>query len=735
MRRQTAGLAILALLFASLSFAQTAPLTSGTGVPPVIRFSGTLAVPPGRVPVTFGLYADQTGGEPLWQEMQTVPVDAAGRYAVTLGALAPEGLPLALFTSGEARWLGVAADGGAELPRIALLSVPYALKAADTETVAGKPLSAFVLAGDTTGTGDDGLTYVNTRLLQGAVLGVTPMASSGSPGYLGMFTNPTDLGNSIMFQSGTSIGVNTPAPLDAMHVRFTNTGGQMTGFAVQNLGSTATSYSGMLFYDQNGALGQFQGFNNATHEYRINNIASNGSINFMIGSSSKFYVANSGNIGLGTTTPAQKLSVAGTVESTTGGFRFPDGTTQATAGTIGGVTGLTAGAGISVTGSAPSPTVSIATAGIVNAMIGSLAVANANIANVSASKITGSLPVAQVAGAATLGANTFVGTQTISGGSGTGVYGASTTGTGVEGSTASITSYAGYFYNGGGSGTSRGVGVAAFTGNGSSSDTHPGGMYYKAAGEFSGPVGIIGATSPESTSGDAIHAVAGSASGLWALRATKSGGGDYAGYFAGNVYVLGNLSASGTKPFKIDHPLDPANQYLYHYAVESPEVQNMYNGTIRLDATGAAVVTLPDYFSAINTGDYCYSVTPIGAPMPNLYIAEEIKGNTFTIAGGVAGQKVSWLVYAQRSDAWLRDHPASDVVDKPPEERGTYVYPQAYGLPESRSLTSAHDQVLNHTPPLVSPLTSTLPIMPTTSLPPAAVPGRLPSGGGAGGVR
>jgi hypothetical protein len=68
-------------------------------------------------------------------------------------------------------------------------------------------------------------------------------------------------------------------------VRFTNTNGGLTGFAVQNLGNTATSYSGMLFYDQFGALGQFQGFNNVTHEYRINNIAANGSINFMLGTS------------------------------------------------------------------------------------------------------------------------------------------------------------------------------------------------------------------------------------------------------------------------------------------------------------------------------------------------------------------------------------------------------------------------------------------------------------------
>ena len=80
-----------------------------------------------------------------------------------------------------------------------------------------------------------------------------------------------------------------------------NTNGALTGLAVQNLGNTNTSYSGMLFYDQTGALAQFQGFNNVTHEYRINNIATNASINFMTGSTSRFFVANNGNIGIGTT--------------------------------------------------------------------------------------------------------------------------------------------------------------------------------------------------------------------------------------------------------------------------------------------------------------------------------------------------------------------------------------------------------------------------------------------------
>ncbi len=40
---------------------------------------------------------------------------------------------------------------------------------------------------------------------------------------------------------------------------------------------------------------------------------------------------NGDNVGIGTTTPWQKLSVVGTIESTTGGFKFPDGTTQTTA--------------------------------------------------------------------------------------------------------------------------------------------------------------------------------------------------------------------------------------------------------------------------------------------------------------------------------------------------------------------------------------------------------------------
>jgi hypothetical protein len=102
---------------------------------------------------TFAIYKDQYEGTPLWLETQNVQADTKGNYTVQLGATKPDGLSLDLFSSGEARWLGVTVNGGQEQPRVLLLSVPYALKAADAETIGGLPPSAFVLANKTQGNG------------------------------------------------------------------------------------------------------------------------------------------------------------------------------------------------------------------------------------------------------------------------------------------------------------------------------------------------------------------------------------------------------------------------------------------------------------------------------------------------------------------------------------------------------------------------------------------------------
>ena len=125
---------------------------------------------------------------------------------------------------------------------------------------------------------------------------MTLKVSSGTTGTIGKFVNATDLGNSVLFENAGKIGLGTTTPQDFLHARFTDSIGLFTGYAVQNLSAAAAAYSGMLFFDQNGALAQFQGFNNSTHEYRINNIAAGGSINFMLGSSSKFQVRADGDV-------------------------------------------------------------------------------------------------------------------------------------------------------------------------------------------------------------------------------------------------------------------------------------------------------------------------------------------------------------------------------------------------------------------------------------------------------
>jgi hypothetical protein len=141
-----------------------------------------------------------------------------------------------------------------------------------------------------------------------------------------------------------------------------------------------------------------------------------------------------------------------------------------------------------------------------------------------------------------------------------------------------------------------------------------------------------------------------------------------------NLQVTGNLSKpQGT--FKIDHPLDPANKFLYHSFVESPDMMNIYNGVVVLNKKGEAVVQLPDYFEALNQ-DFRYQLTSIGRFMP-VYIAQKISGNRFKVAGGKPGMEVSWQVTGIRHDAYAEAHRIVVEEDKG-KERGTYLHPELF---------------------------------------------------------
>jgi hypothetical protein len=144
----------------------------------------------------------------------------------------------------------------------------------------------------------------------------------------------------------------------------------------------------------------------------------------------------------------------------------------------------------------------------------------------------------------------------------------------------------------------------------------------------------------------------------------------------GNLHVNGTLSKSSGS-FKIDHPLDPANKYLSHSFVESPDMMNIYDGVVTLDKKGTAEVQLPDWFQALNR-DFRYQLTCIGGFAP-VYVSAEIKDNKFRIAGGRAGLKISWLVTGIRHDSWAEAHRIRVEEVKPRAERGTYLHPELVG--------------------------------------------------------
>jgi len=310
---------------------------------------------------------------------------------------------------------------------------------------------------------------------------------------------------------------------------------------------------------------------------------------------------------------------------------------------------------------------------------------------------------------------------------GTGVVGVSDTGVGVEGGTLTTgTGVSGRSVNGRGvSGFSNhDDGVVGFSESGSSGVRGISGTFFATgsgtgvAGQSGSGHGVVG----ESNSGNGVRGFSDGGSGvvgvcngtgtaLWGIS-TKGAGVDaesfgwhalYArawdekfasGYFDGNVIVTGNLQKGGGG-FKIDHPLDPANKYLSHSFVESPDMKNVYDGVVTLDDNCEAEIELPDWFSSLNK-DFRYQLTAIGSPAPNLHISKQISGRTrnkkgnsssFKIAGGTSDMKVSWQVTGIRKDAWANAHRIKAEEDKSSKERGFYINPELYGKPQKKGIS------------------------------------------------
>src|SRR5579863_1453196 len=211
---------LLAPCLAFLTLAQSAAWAQNAAaeaaVPRAVNYSGTAKDADGKalagvVGATFAVYAEQSGGAALWMETQNITAATNGKYSVALGATQTAGLPPEAFNSGQGRWLGVSYNGGPEQPRVALLSVPYALEAADAQTIGGLPPSAFVLASSVAPAMEHSDTATPAAASPDTTSNVT--TSGGTVNALPLWSTTTNIQSSAITQSGSGtsakIGIGT----------------------------------------------------------------------------------------------------------------------------------------------------------------------------------------------------------------------------------------------------------------------------------------------------------------------------------------------------------------------------------------------------------------------------------------------------------------------------------------------------------------------------------------------
>lgn len=745
MRAKSLWICLIALAASSAAMA----------IPRTLNYQGVLTDPngvpiEGRHELIFRLYDVESEGEPLWSETDSITV-VHGVMNAVLGHAEPIDLDFS-----DRYWLGISVDGEAEMaPRAELTASPYAIHAALADSVLGggggiggsgtaNQVAKFTAArsignsilcdtGANVGLGA-GFTNPTCRLQihsEEAVIRLTTPAS-GAAWNDGLQIGPMT-SNSFNYdiwnreegwlRFGTSnaermaissigdVGIGTTSPAAKLHVAAY---GGLANIRLQN-----THVNGDSWEFQSGVTGW------SDHYLGIRNI--DAGLLAMV-------VRDNGNVGVGVASaPTEKLQVSGTIHSMTGGFKFPDGTVQTTAasggGGIGG--GGTAGYLPKFTGSGSTIGNSVvreAANGDIGLQVtpaatlhlhkvGETAAIRITDGNTGATPTDGleiSLPGgftdAQIwnreNGKLSLGTS-GVERIAIAAGGQVDVKSAMTVTTAVSPALWTICTLTGNThaqavygvanpapgYGFGGLFQSTGCGV-----KGEVSELTTGGQTYKGvegrAESLTGTIqGVYGYGA--SVSGGTKYGVKGFVQGPgvnYAVYGSHGGGAGtyYAGYFDGNVQVNGNFAVSGTKAFRIDHPADPANKYLNHFCVESDRAMNVYSGNAVLDAAGEAWVELPAYFDAVNR-EPRYQLTCLGEFAP-VFVAERIAENRFKIAGGQPGLEVSWQVTAVRSDAAAEKYRLPAEQEKPAEERGRYMNPELYGMPESMRIGASESE-------------------------------------------
>jgi hypothetical protein len=661
----------LALCIVATVMAQSPPAFNYQAV---VRNGSGAVVASTAVKFKFSIHDVNPGGTIVYQETQSVTTSAFGLANTTVGTGASTGTGgafTAISWGAGAKYLQVEIDptGGSsytDMGTSQLMSVPYALYAANSgggATGATGPAGANGSAGPTGPTGPQG------------IAGATGPTGSGG-GATGA-TGPTGPTGATGSGGGATGATGPTGPTGA-----TGSGGGATGATGPNGLNGTNGNNGAT-----GATGPTGPAGAGTVSGTLNTIAKFTPNGTSVGNSLMF--DNGTGVGIGTTTPTSKLAVISSSTTVPAVFINMTSTTGAASisalsvannsktGNGVGIRGSHAGRGIGVLGTADSAGTGVL--GLSNAPGG---------VGVNGNAAAGNATAYSFAGAFETNPTTF----------GVGVLGACDTG------------YGGVFRSTGGvalATTSFGnVGIGTLAPNPNShmhihaEPSYPYGTMLEIedtnVSNFTNQLGINNATGGfninsnktgvnvanffskvrTGSSTPTMQITGDMSAGTATLQVNATATQAKAAQFNGDVAIAGSISkSSGT--FKIDHPLDPANKFLIHSFVESPDMMNVYNGNVTTDASGKAVVTLPSYFQAENK-DFRYQLTAMGV-FAQAIVAQEVTNNTFTIMTDKPNVKVSWQVTGIRQDAYANAHRIVDEVVKTGDEKGRYLHPELFG--------------------------------------------------------
>ena len=622
------------------------PQTAIGNVPRLIRFSGvaqdeTHNPTTGVMGITFSLYKDQQGGGPLWVETQNVQADANGHYTVLLGSANTEGMPLELFSSGEAHWLGVQIEGQPEHARVLLVSVPYALKAYEAETLSGRSISDFVLLNKTASSSSNAT--------------ATPVGSNGTSGSSSPRIDndgPTNFAGAnatqivSVTQSGSGLGLSATAHTLAA-VAGTITGKSNT--AVYGLASNTSKGSdaagvtgqanteagpGVAGYTSSpqgtGVVGVATATSGGTGVSGIAN-ATTGAVNGVSGqtaSTGQFAAGVSGSEFA--TTGQQVYGVNGYNASAGLEAAGVNGWEAAMTGQVFGVSGGTNSAGQYAAGVSGYEG---AMTGDVNGVAGYSLSTGPNATGVSGfeAATTGQVygvwggTSSTTQGAAGVNGYEYAATGTVAGVAGTS---ASTSGFGVSGSATATTGDA-YGIYGQTATTGFGAGVigvtTAATGNafgvfGQSSGTSGNGVFGIASAPSGPTIGVVGFV--ESPTGTAGRFVANAGSGLILQGVSGSSGTNvvFTVDANGNLDIGGNLTVAGSKSARVKVQ---DGREVALYAIESPENWFEDFGTGQLQGGKTEVSLELGFLQTVDTAAGYHVFLTANGDCGGLYIAHK----------------------------------------------------------------------------------------------------------------